>query len=233
MMTAKVLRSRLKHWHERAREPGLTALLVIQASLIFLVVPLSGMGLLPAFVLPVMFVLLVVAILVVTSHSRAPTIAVLISIGLVPFGAFVHAEHPSLVTECISAVGRLLAIVALSAVIGRVVFGPGRVTVHRVQGAIILYLNFALIFFTIYRFLDLLLPGSFNGLPPTGAEFGSGAALLYFSFCTLTTLGMGDITPLHPLARNLTILEAMIGQLYLVTVLARLVSLEIEHRRSR
>jgi hypothetical protein len=39
-------------WQERTREPGLTALLFIEGALIFLVIPLSGMGLLPGFVLP-------------------------------------------------------------------------------------------------------------------------------------------------------------------------------------
>ncbi|HTC04866.1 MAG TPA: potassium channel family protein, partial [Xanthobacteraceae bacterium] len=60
---------------------------------------------------------------------------------------------------------------------------------------------------------------------------GSGAALLYFSFSTLTTVGYGDITPVYPLARNLANLEAVIGQLFPATLLARLISLEIEHRR--
>ena len=72
---------------------------------------------------------------------------------------------------------------------------------------------------------------SFHGLPQSGAEHGSGAALLYFSFSTLTTVGYGDITPLHPMARDIANLEAVIGQLYPATLLARLVSLEIEHRR--
>jgi hypothetical protein len=45
---------------------------------------------------------------------------------------------------------------------------------------------------------------------------------------TLTTAGSGDITAVHPLARSLTTLEAMVGQLYPATLLARLVTLEIE-----
>jgi hypothetical protein len=48
------------------------------------------------------------------------------------------------------------------------------------------------------------------------------------SFGTLTTAGSGDIVPLHPIARSLCNLEAMIGQLYPATFLARLVTLEIE-----
>ena len=78
--------------------------------------------------------------------------------------------------------------------------------------------------------MNTLVPDAFHGLPQSGAEYGSGAALLYFSFSTLTTVGYGDITPVYPLARNLANLEAVIGQLFPATLLARLVSLEIEHR---
>ena len=46
-----------------------------------------------------------------------------------------------------------------------------------------------------------------------------------FSMVTLTTLGYGDITPVTPLAKNLSALEAVIGQIYLTVLVARLVSL--------
>jgi hypothetical protein len=49
----------------------------------------------------------------------------------------------------------------------------------------------------------------------------------------LTTTGFGDITPIHPLARSLVMLEALIGQLYPAILLARIVTLEIETRRSK
>jgi hypothetical protein len=231
MSAAKALRARLKRWHASSREPGLSALLLIEGTLIFLVVPLTGMGVLPDMILPVMFVLLVIAILVVTWHSHLATIAVLIAVVLSPFGTILWREDPSALTQWLSAGGRFLAIAALSLVIAHAVFGSGRVTFHRVQGAVVLYLNFALLFFTVYRLIANLLPNAFSNLPPSGAEHGSGAALLYFSFSTLTTLGYGDITPVHPLARSIANLEAVIGQLYPATLLARLVSLEIEHRR--
>jgi hypothetical protein len=54
--------------------------------------------------------------------------------------------------------------------------------------------------------------------------------LIYFSFMTLTSVGYGDITPLHPFARTLAEIEAIVGQLYPATLLARLVTLELEHR---
>jgi hypothetical protein len=55
--------------------------------------------------------------------------------------------------------------------------------------------------------------------------------LVYFSFVTLTTIGYGDIAPVHPVARSLCNLEGVIGQLYPATLLAGLVTLELEDRR--
>jgi Ion channel len=221
------------NFQEHTREPGFTALLIIQVALIFVVVPLVGMDLLPQIVLPIAFALFVLAILVVTSRSYFVSALVLVAVVLSPAGAFVRADHPSPLTECLSAGGRMLALAAVTWVIAHAVFGGGRVTFHRVQGALVLYLNFALFFYVLYRLVATLVPNVFSGLPPSGTEHGSGAALLYFSFTTLTTAGFGDITPLHPLARSLANLEAVIGQLFPATLLARLVSLELEHRRER
>ena len=56
---------------------------------------------------------------------------------------------------------------------------------------------------------------------------------LYFSFVTITTIGFGDITPVHPLAKSLVMLEGLIGLLYPAIMITRLVGLEIESRKSR
>lgn len=56
---------------------------------------------------------------------------------------------------------------------------------------------------------------------------------IYFSFTTLTTLGYGDISPTHRFARNLTNLEAIVGQMYPSILIARLVSLYGQDRSSR
>ena len=205
--TIKAAHKRFRTFQDYTREPGLTALLVIQVLLIFVVMPLSSMGVLPRLVVPVMFVLLVIAVLVVTSRSYFVSALVVVAVVLTPFGAFMRADHPSLFTELLSAGGRLLGLAAVSWVIVGAVFAAGRVTVHRVQGAVVLYLNFALFFFVLYRLLETLTSHAFAGLPPPGTENGTGAALLYFSFTTLTTAGVGDITPVHPLARNLANLD--------------------------
>jgi hypothetical protein len=58
------------------------------------------------------------------------------------------------------------------------------------------------------------------------------ASSLYFSFVTLTTLGYGDITPVSMPARMLTTTEALLGQLYLIVLVARLVGLHISNEMS-
>ena len=58
----------------------------------------------------------------------------------------------------------------------------------------------------------------------------SGGELMYLSFCTLTTLGYGDITPVSPMAQGLVMIEATIGPLYLAILVARLVAIYSRER---
>ena len=57
--------------------------------------------------------------------------------------------------------------------------------------------------------------------------------IVYFSFVTLTSTGFGDVTPFHPIVRTLSNVEAIIGQLFPATLLARLITLELRGYRQR
>jgi hypothetical protein len=75
------------------------------------------------------------------------------------------------------------------------------------------------------------IPNSLTNIPGDAAWQAYGT-ILYFSFVTLTSTGYGDVTPVHPLVRTLANVEAIIGQLYPATLLARLITLELRrHRR--
>ena len=100
----------------------------------------------------------------------------------------------------------------------------------RIMGAILLYLTIGVTFVALYTFLGLLVPDAFSGISLKDTPT-LGSTMIFFSFGTLTTAGAGDLAPLHPLARSLTNIEAMIGQLYPATLLARIVTLEIEGER--
>jgi Ion channel len=114
-------------------------------------------------------------------------------------------------------------------VVARAVFASGRVTYHRIIGGVLLYLTIGLTFVALFGFVVLLVPKTFNNLGSVQGNFAIGN-LIYFSFVTLTTIGYGDIVPVHPYARGLANVEAIIGQLYPATLLARLVTLELARR---
>ena len=82
-----------------------------------------------------------------------------------------------------------------------------------------------------YEIVEMLNPGSFSIASQRGGA--TLPQLRYFSFTTLATLGLGDILPISPLARALVVLEALVGQLFPVILIARVVTLEIQYQRNR
>ncbi len=105
-------------------------------------------------------------------------------------------------------------------VIGRGVARQGSVNSQSVTGAIGVYLLIGMFFVFIYGACYYL------GAAPFFAqtEDGTRSLFLYFSYVTLATLGYGDYTPATQIGRTLAVVEALVGQLYLVTVVAVLVS---------
>ena len=96
----------------------------------------------------------------------------------------------------------------------------GQVTVQTMFGVLCIYLLLGSLFAFTYGVLDNL------GSTPffTGLAEGTTSDYLYFSFATLTTVGYGDLTAATDLGRSLAITEALIGQIYLVTLVALIVS---------
>ena len=125
----------------------------------------------------------------------------------------------------------LITVIMFVYLLLRDVYKEGPVTRLRIEGAVAAYLLIALAFAAAYHMTSYLVPGAFrfpDGAPNVGdPRFGFN--FHYYSFTTITTLGYGDIVPVHPFARTLAMIEALIGQLYPATLLARLVSLYILH----
>jgi voltage-gated potassium channel len=110
----------------------------------------------------------------------------------------------------------------------------GRITADKIYGAICVYLLVGYAWAFVYAILDQIQPGSFSIPEETGGVAEHVARIMrmrYFSFVTLTTLGFGDIAPRSAVARNLVVLEAIMGQLYLAILVARLVGLHIVHEK--
>jgi ion channel len=94
------------------------------------------------------------------------------------------------------------------------------VNAQSITGAVCVYVLFGLVFMFLYGAIALFGSGDFFAQGTDGTR----SLRLYFSYVTLATLGYGDYTPAGDLGHTLAIVEALFGQLYLVTVLALLVS---------
>jgi hypothetical protein len=93
------------------------------------------------------------------------------------------------------------------------------VRIDAVSGVLSLYMMLGMLFAFVYGSLD-----RFGGDPFfAGGEEATVARCLYFSFTTLTTVGYGDLTARSDLGHTLCIFEALIGQIYLVTVVSLIV----------
>jgi hypothetical protein len=104
----------------------------------------------------------------------------------------------------------------------------GPVTFHRIQGAIAAYVLLGVIWAYAYALVAAVRAGAFSGpLDPADGP----RAFYYFSFLTLTTVGYGDVLPVHPAARSLANLESVTGTLYVAILVARLVSLAVTPSR--
>jgi lysylphosphatidylglycerol synthetase-like protein (DUF2156 family) len=104
--------------------------------------------------------------------------------------------------------------------IGRRILMSRRVTLRLLIAAICVYLMIGLLFTFAYLGVNGVHPDFFaQGVQKDPSIY------LYFSFITMTTVGFGDFTPGYSVPRVLVVFEAMLGQVFLVTAVARLVSL--------
>lgn len=114
-----------------------------------------------------------------------------------------------------------LLLFATALVILRRVLGHQTVTSRTLSGAVSAFLFVGLAFACMAEATVLRDPGAYSAANGNT----SFASMLYFSFVTIATLGYGDIVPVTSTARAFATMEAVMGQIYLVTIVARLVSL--------
>ena len=87
--------------------------------------------------------------------------------------------------------------VTLGIVVARAAFGGGRITYHRIVGAILLYLLIAVTFATLFAFVSLSISDAFKGIVFED-DSALASLLFYLSFVTLTSNRLRDIVPVHP-----------------------------------
>ncbi|HEX7246304.1 MAG TPA: ion channel [Solirubrobacterales bacterium] len=158
----------------------------------------------------------------VSSHARPQGVRIaiglsILTVGLAAIGAATD-EHTWL--NVASVIQISLLTVAMGAVLRRVLTAP-EVGSRTILGALSVYAVLGILFTFLYGVIDRVQGGPFfeGHASPTGSDF------IFFSYTTLTTTGYGNLVPGGQPGRFVSGFEMMAGQIFLVTLVAGLVSL--------
>ena len=150
--------------------------------------------------------------------NRRQAISIAAAVALAPVVLFVNSAELVGLTYLLPVV--LLVTATLPVTISRVL-RHRRVNHETVLGGLCAYVLIGLLFAFLYLAVNELRSEPFFAQPGEHAQ----GEYLYFSFVALTTLGFGDLSPSVGLPQALTVLEALLGQIFLVTLVARVVTL--------
>jgi len=132
--------------------------------------------------------------------------------------------------------GSLVILISFFAVVilGHVL-RSGKVTSDKIYGAICVYFLFGYAWAFAYSLIEEVQPESFTSLTSVDPHdlVSRVMQMRYFSFVTLASVGYGDIVPHTQTARTMAVLEAILGQFYLVALIGRLVGLHVVHGGDR
>jgi len=227
---AKVSNLSTRFW---STDTSLSAILIFLLTIIFLFYPFYHIPVFK-FIIKILFLLILVSgcAKVLKRRWLGMGVALLIAAYIFGNGGEVLTEERSLsFWNCII---NFFCCGLLAMVLAVQVFKEERVTANHIQGAVAIYLLLGLMWGFLYEATVLQDPGAFvrasSSLPDSVDMLKRD--LLYYSFTTLTTVGYGDIVPVHPFARMLAVLEAIIGQLFPAILITWLVSMQILHRRT-
>jgi voltage-gated potassium channel len=147
------------------------------------------------------------------SHQRFYFAAVVVVISLLVIVLFFGAD--GLIRDWFATAWVLLVVTTPVIVLKRVL-AASNVTTQTILGAVCVFLLIGIAFAYVTMAIDSVSPFFVQEIEPT--------AYIYFAFVTITSLGFGDLTPVSDLARTTTIIFTVMGQLYLVMIFAKLVS---------
>jgi hypothetical protein len=143
-------------------------------------------------------------------------------LGLAAVGAAVAVVLLTIEGDAASGIAEILGVVVLAALLVAVldrVLQHDRVTVQTLLGAVCAYFLIGLMFSSVYAAMDDLGDAALFGEEVRRSVYS------YFSFTTLTTIGFGDFTSASDLGRRVAMIEGVLGQVFIATTLARLVSM--------
>ncbi|MGZ4175450.1 MAG: potassium channel family protein [Solirubrobacteraceae bacterium] len=207
------------HSRERRKRFGL---LLVSITAVFALEGIAAPGRFQQVVISILLTVTLALALWVAEAKRRVYVPALVVSGLLSVAGIVAAlaGHPE--GRAVAMLNLLLAVMAPPAIIvgtARTLRARKRVTIEAVFGVLCLYLLLGMLFAFIYVLIGRLNGGAFFA----GHQSITTAHGLYFSFTTLTTVGYGDFTAASNLGHTLSNAEALVGQIYLVTIVSMIV----------
>ncbi|HYC14507.1 MAG TPA: hypothetical protein VEC75_09665, partial [Stellaceae bacterium] len=152
---------RLGHARRRIRNIGLTLLLAFELLVFFVLVPITGLALFsPPSTMIIGATLVVIAAVVSIAQNRVVLVVTLVTAACALFADFYRVEWPSRFSDTAFLLIALVFFVVLTGSVSFLVFRQGRITPHRVTGAIVIYLHVAVIFTYLYAIVLIFAPGA-------------------------------------------------------------------------
>ena len=202
--------------------------LLVGMIVLFLVGPLYlRTGLKFPLVMFIFFTILQLALKATIGNKRQLLLYRLITLAALVF-VFSSQHVSASLSDVLYAIGRsiyiIFLVIAIHVFMGRIIVAE-RITADKVKGGICLYFLAGVVWGFLYEVVYRFDPAAFQ------IETAQSLSFLYYSYSTLTSLGIGDITPSNDFAISLTCLETIAGQMFLAVFIARLVGLHIVQKR--
>src|SRR6188508_2930588 len=158
---------RIDRLHQRLSDPLLTVLTLMLSALLFGIGPMQAAGLMSGQHFGYLFGLVLLPAAFLYSRTLLVAAPIAVAIALVLTAAILEFKGSPRTDLYLDSTAWLIAGLALGAVVARAVFGPGRITYHRVVGAVLLYLTIGLVFVALYTMVGACSPNAFTGLTVT------------------------------------------------------------------
>ncbi len=208
-------------WFERAMNETRRSSRILLVALVldvFFIPPLVDVGALPAWFAAVATTVTLLAATFALGGHRAARGFLFAAAALALVSRWVHVVAGADGTALLNSSVMAVATGAFAGVLLVDVFSRGRLP-DRLLAVLLAYVFIGATWAEVYHVAQILHPGALS-LPGRAHPISE---YIYFSFATLTSVGYGDVLPVHPLVRSLAVLEALTGQLYLVLVISRFV----------
>jgi hypothetical protein len=234
LMTTTTTRPREAFFHLQTSkfwsgDLGLTLVTISLVILVFVITPLGEAGLLGRLFSDLIILCLMVFGALAVEQSRIAKLLVIASVLMTAGFLGAGRLHPTPLLHQLGSVLSTIILLLYIRIVLMVMFRGGPVTWSRIQGGVCAYLLLGMAWASAFQALEQFRPGSFHFVTAPMDFDQLISKLTYFSFCTLTTVG-GEVTPVSPFARSLTIAESMAGQLFPAILIGTLVAMAMQSR---